>query len=46
MLLPASGARFDRGGEIIMGQAAFLAARKLSKRIVVTNLLEIPATAR
>jgi L-ascorbate metabolism protein UlaG (beta-lactamase superfamily) len=39
-VLPAGGARFDVGGEIIMGQADILAALQLSKSIVIANHLE------
>ncbi|WP_394239221.1 MBL fold metallo-hydrolase [Pseudomonas anguilliseptica] len=39
-VLPAGGARFDLGGEIIMGQADILAALQLSGGIIVANHLE------
>jgi len=39
-VLPAGGARFDVGGEIIMGQADILAALHLSKGIIIANHLE------
>lgn len=39
-VLPAGGACFDIGGEIIMGQADILAALQLSKGIIVANHLE------
>nr|WP_298111055.1 MBL fold metallo-hydrolase [uncultured Pseudomonas sp.] len=39
-VLPAGGARFDVGGEIIMGQADILAALQLSEGIVIANHLE------
>ncbi|MBB1519238.1 MBL fold metallo-hydrolase [Aquipseudomonas guryensis] len=39
-VLPAGGARFDLGGEIIMGQADILAALQLSSGIIVANHLE------
>ena len=39
-VLPAGGARFDLGGEIIMDQADILAALQLSSGIIVANHLE------
>ena len=39
-VLPAGGARFDLGGEIIMGQADILAALQLSNGIIIANHLE------
>lgn len=39
-VLPAGGARFDLGGDIIMGQADILEALRLGDGLIVTNHLE------
>lgn len=40
VIVPAGGARFDAGGDIIMGQAEVLAVCGLSKGVVIANHLE------
>lgn len=39
-VLPAGGARFDLGGDIIMGQAEILEALRLNEGLIIANHLE------